>query len=116
MTIKQQLLKPVAQQPVPLELFGQSFPAVRVAASRMGQYHQQVKALSAESDDRGLNLEAAKLVLESIVDEKGKAMAVTVQPEQLLDLYSTRDLQQAINRLMQFNFMAGDAEAAAKKD
>jgi len=115
MNLKKQLLKPALQTAIKLSLFGAEYPVRHLTASRLNLHDKAIKKHQADQDGEALNTCSAQLVLDSLVDEDNQPMADSITPEQLMDLYSPVQINDAVSAITRLNFLGEEAEQAAKK-
>lgn len=115
MNLKSQLLKAVELAPITLTMLGGEFPVRRLTAARLNQYDKSVKKYQAEQNGEQLTTEAAKLVLDSILDESNKPMSESVTADQLMSVQTPMAINAAVQKLIHVNYLGDDAEAEAKK-
>ncbi|WP_412497292.1 hypothetical protein [Vibrio fluvialis] len=114
MTLKNQLLKPMAPVPVKRMLLGSEFPLQRLTAARLSCYDKEIKEYEKAADGEKIQLISASLILDSILDEKGKPMSDSVTPEQLLNVHTAFALSSAVQVICKLNYMDDGAEDEAK--
>lgn len=116
MNIKQQLLKPAQLDAVTVNMLGGEFSVLRLTAGRLNDYDKAVKKYQASQDGEKLNIESAKLLLDSILDEKNQPMSKSVTPSELMNVQTPIAIKSAVMKVMQLNYIDEDAELIAKKD
>ncbi len=115
MSLKAQLLQPVALSAVTVTMFGGEYPVRRLTTARLNQHDKAVKKYTEAQDGEKLNTAAAQLVLDSILDENNHPMSESVTPAELMDIHSPLAINAAMKKLIQVNYLSGDAEDMAKK-
>lgn len=116
MSLKSQLLSPLALAPVTVTLLGGEYPVQRLTASRLSQHDKEVKKHTKAQDGEKLNAEAAQLVLDSILDENGEPMSKSVTAKDLMNVHTPVAINAAVGQLIKINYLGADAEDEAKKD
>lgn len=114
MSIKDQLLTPLAITPVTVSMLGGEFNVTRLTAARLNQFDKQVKKFQASQDGNKLNIEAAQLVLDSVLDENNTPLSATTTADDLMVVHTPTAINAAMTRLLQLNFMSEGAEQEAK--
>lgn len=102
MNLKSKLLAAKKRKPVTVEIFGDKYQIMRLPAARIAA-HENKMAKVAEQADKVLDL-TCRLILESIVDEKGVAAKVNTTPSELLEAYCPAELVNAMETIIKSNF------------
>lgn len=116
MNIKSQLLKPVSLSTVTVTMFDGEFKVKRLTTARLNQHDKEVKKHTETQNGEKLNTAAAKLVLDSILDENDLPLSESVTPEQLMEIHTPLAINAAMRQIIQVNYLGKDAEETAKKD
>lgn len=116
MNLKQQLLTPVQLDPVTVTILGGEHSILRLTAGRLNEHDKASKKHQENQDGEKLNIEAAKLLLDSILDENNKPMSESITPAELMSVQTPIAINSAVMKIMNVNFINEDAEVLAKKD
>ncbi|MBS9903246.1 hypothetical protein [Vibrio alginolyticus] len=116
MNLKSQLLKPAELSPVTVTMLGGEFPVRRLTAARLSAHDKAVRKHQKEQDGEQLNIVAAQLVLDSILDENNQPMSESVSTNDLMEVHTPMAINVAVSALIQVNYLGEDAEVSAKKD
>ena len=116
MNLKEQLLQSTDLTPVHVTLLGCEYRIKRLTAAQLSQHDKYVRQYQSDSNVEQLNLVAAQMILDSILDEKGLPMAKSVKASELMDVHTPLAINSAVSELIKVNYLSDDAEVTAKKD
>ncbi|HCE2429426.1 TPA: hypothetical protein NGU10_001474 [Vibrio parahaemolyticus] len=116
MNLKSKLLTPVELAPVTVSILGDEFPARRLTAACLSEHDKLVRKYQADNNGEKLNIQAAKLILDSILDENNRPMSESVKPADLMAIHTPLAINAAVTKIININYLSDDAEDTAKKD
>ncbi len=116
MSLQEKLLNPKPAKPEVISIFGGKFPVAKMTTAELSKVDKKMTELRDKSDADEITLYTASVILDSMVDEKGKKMSTSVEPSALLDLYDPGAINDALNALYKVNYAGLDGAEAAKKD
>ncbi|MCJ8337573.1 MAG: hypothetical protein MJK10_03800 [Pseudomonadales bacterium] len=116
MTLKSKLLAPPKREPIQVKMLEGKFPVQRMSTARLSEIDAKMAELRSKGVTDDINLYTAGVILDSILDEKGKPMSKSVKPQQLLETYPPGQIAEALNAVYSASYGGSEGVEAAKKD
>ncbi|USD68137.1 hypothetical protein [Vibrio sp. SCSIO 43136] len=118
MSIFEAIFSPPQPEPEKLNILRGEYPVRRLSAKELRHHQKQIDTATKKSDHLKLEELSAQLVLDSLVGDDGKPLSSNsgATVDKLVSAYSPSEISDAVDKVIELNYVGQTGEQDAKKD